>query len=261
MNTELKHLEFYPAPTHALANKWRRRLKYFRPRTRRRNIKKRVKGHGPVITFFKQYLYISRKMLVLYALLLFTAVSLIKNTADGSNGLEFEDSDDEYCTDDDCEDDDSSLELYLDSSKQGQSWLSYFKDTLSSATGVRNVLNVLTGLKGVIDSARKFIMYNLNQKYEKIYNTTAELVYEAKEIIMHNLDKSYEQLYKYYEEIKNTTREFGQKVYDKAANFSERVRVVFREEFNNFLETIWEYGLGESVANGKSNHHNEYYCV
>ena len=200
-------------------------------------------------------------MLVLYALLLFTAVSLVKNTADCSNGLEFEDSDDEYCTDDDCEDDDSSLELYLDSSKQGQSWLSYFKDTLSSATGVRNVLNVLTGLKGAIGSARKFIMYNLNQKYEQIYNTTAELVYEAKEIIMHNLDKSYEQLYKYYEEIKNTTREFGQKVYDKAANFTERVRVVFREEFNNFLETIWEYGLGESVANGKSNHHNGYYCV
>ena len=173
-----------------------------------------------------------RNKLVLQALLLLTAVSLVARTADCVE-VEDSDDDDDYCIDDDCDDDVTSVELYKE-----KSWYSYIKDSVANVAGAFDINKLVT-----------LIVYNFKRKYqelynstallvntaktsivdnlENVYNATAELVHGANEIIMRNLNSSFEQFYKYYENVKNTTREFGQKVYEKAANFTEQVRVVF----------------------------------
>ena len=53
-----------------------------------------------------------------------------------------------------------------------------------------------------------------------------------------------------YTVYKKTTQ-FANSVYNTVHEFSEKVRSVFREEFNNFLELLWEKGIGTDPASGK----------
>ena len=46
--------------------------------------------------------------------------------------------------------------------------------------------------------------------------------------------------------------EFGKRVYNKATEYAEKVRTIFREEFSNFLEVIWETGVGTDPKSGKA---------
>ena len=39
--------------------------------------------------------------------------------------------------------------------------------------------------------------------------------------------------------------------YDQATEFAEKVRYVFREEFYNFLDYLWERGVGTDTKSGK----------
>ena len=55
--------------------------------------------------------------------------------------------------------------------------------------------------------------------------------------------------------------EFADTVYETVDDFAERVRYVFREEFNYFLEVLWESAVGTNPANGESICFAPFVCV
>ena len=76
-----------------------------------------------------------------------------------------------------------------------------------------------------------------------VFSTIQDTLTSVKDTIKYNVYKTGEGIY-------NTTAEFAEEVYTTVADFSERVRVVFREEFNSFLEVLWERAIGTDPANG-----------
>ena len=137
--------------------------------------------------------------LVLYALLLFTAVLVLtaNSTFASDESRAPETPDDQYCSEDGCPGEHNALETASESSTQ--SW------------------NIFSTITDTLTSLKDTVVYNLYKKSEEIYNKTAE---------------------------------FAEKVYSRISEFAEQVRVVFQEEFNNFLEVLWERAVGTDPAKG-----------
>ena len=76
-----------------------------------------------------------------------------------------------------------------------------------------------------------------------LLSAISDTITSVKDTIQYNAYRAAEGVY-------NTTAEFAENMYETIESFSERVRLVFREEFNSFLEIIWESALGTNPANG-----------
>ena len=79
----------------------------------------------------------------------------------------------------------------------------------------------------------KFILY---RKIEQAQNATIDIVESLKGTITHR-----------FEVISNQTVKIAEAVYNKTAEFAEKVRDVLREEFDNFVELLWEEGSLEPI--------------
>ena len=157
-------------------------------------------------------------------------------------------SDDEYCTEESCHEE---TELQVLGEKSVNWWSPYsvgeyvislikyniekqakrlYKKATDVAEGVKSSLSM------VVESARSSLSVLTKALYNKAVKV-AEVFYNKTKIVA--------------EQVYNHTAEFAGKVYEKIEEFAEKVRIVLREEFDSFLEVIWEDGsLGGTYENG-----------
>ena len=93
------------------------------------------------------------------------------------------------------------------------------------------------------------IKFNVYRKIEQAQNVTTVIVesLEAKvNSAVHGFERFLNRTVKFAEKLYNKTAEFAGEVYDKIIEeFAEKVRVVLREEFDNFLGLLY---MGRRIA-------------
>ena len=87
------------------------------------------------------------------------------------------------------------------------------------------------------------IKFNLYRKIEQAQNATIASLKGT----INGFEVISNQTVKIAEAVYNKTAEFAGEVYERIEEFAEKVRDVLREEFDNFVELLWEEGSLEPI--------------
>ena len=92
-----------------------------------------------------------------------------------------------------------------------------------------------------------------------LFSSLWDTINNAKDVVVRTAYKTFQGAYK-------KTAEFAQNVVLAIEDFAEKVREVFREEFNTYLELFWEATVGTNPESGKHFHiqfiiHSNFMCT